>query len=85
MKAIVAASILLCASIAYVVSIEYRISQIERTLMEPGYLYHEHYSAGSPPVKRVVNTRRLVGESSDDWITRHNAAVAASLAEFPPV
>lgn len=53
--------------------------------MEPGYLYHEHYSAGTPPVKRTVTTRRLEGESVADWKARHAIRVSDSLAEFPPV
>jgi hypothetical protein len=73
----------------YVVHFETRLASIERQLMSPGILYHEHYSAPLPgttaPVKRVVETKRNDGETVDAWIARHNAAVAQSLADFPPV
>ena len=79
------AAVLILACAGYVVSVERRLTKIGADQMEPGYLYHEHYSAGTPPVKRIVNTRRLEGESVDDWKARHAVRVADSLAEFPPV
>jgi hypothetical protein len=73
----------------YVVHFETRLASIERQLMSPGILYHEHYSAPLPgttaPVKRVVETKRNEGETVADWRARHAAAVEASLDLYPPV
>lgn len=53
--------------------------------MQPGHLYANWYSAGTPPFLREVDTERNVGESVADWEGRHDRAVAALRATYPPI
>lgn len=57
----------------------------EREAVAPGELYSSWYSAGSPPVLREVKTVRMEGETVRSWEDRHDAAVAALRATYPPV
>ena len=52
---------------------------------EPGFMYDGWFSAGTPPSKQFVKTKQDSGETRADWRARHEAAVAAKMALYPPI
>lgn len=76
---LILASVLVLACVAYVASVEHRLSALSE--VEVGAMKTTWMSGG---VQREVRTTQNAGESLADFQARHFAAVVAKQAEFPP-
>lgn len=59
------------------------VTATETKVVDPKHLYSAWRSSGN--VLREVDTERGANESVADWEARHDAAVAALRATYPPV
>lgn len=93
-RAVVALLVVVCAAIVatnlnidrLARSVDRLVHTVEKQAMiEPGELYASWYSAGTPPVLQEVKTIKRAGESTADWIARHDADVALKRTLYPPI